>query len=156
MGFTVRGPNCWICDEPALRADGSSLEPFELSAALLAVAHVRCLPLADLARRGVYQTADPARLGPNRLPVLHIRTSGNGLLCKNELEPPTGPKRRLGDICDFGGVLHFVDREDACAVCARELADQVRHKSPKTAAIRRAAIAAESARVVRSEGSSTP
>lgn len=128
MGVWVRSPNCWICHEPALRADGSSLEPFELSAALKMVAHARCRPLADLARRGVYRTRNTERLTANQVAVLHIRTSGNGLLCKNDRERE--PKARVGTLRDFGGVLHFGERPDACAVCARELAAQVSRRVP--------------------------
>lgn len=128
MGFTVRSANCWICVEPALNSDGSAIEPFELSVALAAVAHVRCLNLADLARRSVYRTRNDDRFGPNRIAALHIRTSGNGLLCKNDRERE--PKARVGAVRDFGGVLHFGEREGACAVCARELAAQVERRVP--------------------------
>src|SRR5262245_40889472 len=108
--------NCWICLEPALSESGHALEPFEPNVALHAVAHVRCLPFAELARRSTYR-ADSEKLGANREAKLHIRTSGNGLLCKNDLEP----KRRVGALRDFGSVLQFSQRSDACAVCAREL-----------------------------------
>lgn len=118
----IRNRNCWICDTPAIGEDGVSLEPFELSVALQAVAHQRCLPLAELARRSVYK-AEGEKLGPNRRPKLHLRTSGSGnlLFCKHTAER----MRRLGAVRDFGGVIAFSAREDACAVCARELATQI-------------------------------
>lgn len=123
MGLKVRSRNCWICTEPALAPDGSGLEPFGVNAALAAVEHVRCQPLADLARRSVYRTRNDDRFGDERVAVLHIRTSGKWLLCKNDRERE--PKARVGALRDFGSVLRFGDRPDACVVCARELAGQV-------------------------------
>jgi hypothetical protein len=139
MGMRVRSRNCWICFEPALSESGAALEPFEPSIALAAVAHVRCLPLAELARRSVYR-ADGEKLGPNREAKLHVRTSGNGLLCKNDLEP----KRRVGALREFGGVHRFSQRSDACVACARELEAQVAHTIDRSRA---------QARVVTSESS---
>jgi hypothetical protein len=124
----VRGRSCWICVTPAIALDGSALEPIELDAALDAVAHLRCLPLADLARRSVYR-ADGEKLGARCIPKLHIRSGGAGgssgrsLLCKNSAVP----KRRVGVVRDFSGVHGFSTRDDACAVCARELAAQSAH-----------------------------
>lgn len=121
MSLRVVSRNCWICEAPALDAEGKGLEPFDVNTALQRAQHARCLPLAELARRAVYQT-DDRRLG-DRPAKLHIRTSGAGtlLLCKHDAES----KRRVGAVRDFGSVHRFSAREDACAVCAAELAGQV-------------------------------
>lgn len=115
---------CWICGTLALDEQGHPIEPLADGSTLQHVAHHRCTPLADLARRSVYQAVGE-KLGPNRSPKLHVRTGGPStlFLCKNT----NRGMRRVGSVQQFGGVLAFSSRPDACAVCARELAAQVSH-----------------------------